>query len=105
VLAGLTSLPNLYVALHFARAERGTALISAAMNSNSINLLGGLFAPSLVFGTIGGDAAYVSMAWLLALNLLVIGLALKDRRLSRTEGAAVIAGYVAFVLFGLGSGV
>jgi cation:H+ antiporter len=104
VLAALTSLPNLYVALHFARSERGSALVSAAMNSNSINLLGGLLAPALLFGLRAGDTAYISMAWLLGLTFLVVGLALRREGLSRGAGAVVIAAYGAFVLFGLASG-
>jgi cation:H+ antiporter len=104
ILAGLTSLPNLYVALHFARAERGSALVSAAMNSNTINLLGGLLVPALLVGLRVGDTAYISMAWLLGLTFLVVGLALRREGLSRGAGAVVIAAYGAFVLFGLASG-
>jgi cation:H+ antiporter len=104
ILAGLTSLPNLYVALHFARADRGTALVSAAMNSNTINLLGGLFAPALVFGVIGGRGGFLSMAWLLALTVAVVGLALRRGRLSRLDGVLVVAAYAAFVLYGVVTG-
>jgi cation:H+ antiporter len=104
VLAGLTSLPNLYIALHFARAGRGAALVSAAMNSNTINLLGGLFAPALVFGVLGGRGGLVSMVWLLGLTLAVVGLGLWRGRLTRPDGALVIGIYAAFVIYGISAG-
>ena len=101
VLAGLTSLPNLYVAIHFARTDRGTALVSAAMNSNSINLLGGLIAPALVLGFATSSDAAIEMAWLLGLTLITVGLALWRAGLSRAAGALVIAVYAGFVVSGL----
>jgi cation:H+ antiporter len=96
VLAALTSLPNLWVALHFARTNRGTALFSAAMNSNTINLLGGLVLPAVF---VGGDIARGSLGyfgWLLDLTLLAVLAPLPHRRLSRTAGGAIIALYLIF---------
>jgi cation:H+ antiporter len=101
VLAGLTSLPNLYVAIHFARGDRGSALVSAAMNSNTINLLGGLFAPALVLGFATSADAAVEMAWLLGLTVLTLALAFWRRGLGRLAGSAVVAAYAGFVLSGL----
>ncbi|HYM97980.1 MAG TPA: hypothetical protein VET26_11820 [Candidatus Sulfotelmatobacter sp.] len=96
VLAALTSLPNLWVALHFARTNRGTALFSAAMNSNTINLLGGLVVPAVYVGAgiTRGSLGY--FGWLLDLTLLSVLAPLPHRRLSRTAGAAIIAIYLIF---------
>jgi cation:H+ antiporter len=96
VLAALTSLPNLWLALHFARANRGTALMSAAMNSNSINLLGGLMVPALFIGTGFARGSLGYFGWLLDLTLLAVLAPLARRRLSRAAGAAIIAIYLIF---------
>ena len=96
VLAALTSLPNLWLALHFARANRGTALMSAAMNSNSINLLGGLMIPALFIGSGFARGSLGYFGWLLDLTLLAVLAPLARRRLSRTAGAAIIVLYLIF---------
>jgi cation:H+ antiporter len=96
VLAALTSLPNLWLALHFARTNRGTALMSAAMNSNTINLLGGLVIPALFIGTGFARGSLGYFGWLVDLTLLAVLAPLPRRRLSRTAGAAIIALYLVF---------
>ncbi len=97
ILAALTSLPNLWVALHFARTDRGTALFSAAMNSNTINLLGGLILPALFVGTAMARGALSPFAWLLDLTLLAVLAPLVQGRLGRVAAVAMIAVYMAFV--------
>jgi len=96
VLAALTSLPNLWVALHFARTNRGTALFSAAMNSNSINLLGGLMIPALLFGLAAAHGSLPYFTWLIVLTLLAVLAPLPRSRLSPVAGGLVIAIYVVF---------
>ena len=96
VLAALTSLPNLWVALHFARTNRGTALMSAAMNSNTINLLGGLVIPALFIGTGFTRGSLGYFGWLLDLTLLAVLAPLPRRRLSRSAGVAIIVLYLIF---------
>ncbi len=97
LLAGLTSLPNLWVALHFARADRGTALYAAALNSNSINLVGGLVMPAIFAGIAASRSSLPYFAWLLDLTLLAVLAPLPSGRLSRTAGIAVIFVYLLFV--------
>jgi cation:H+ antiporter len=97
VLAALTSLPNLWVALHFARTDRGTALFSAAMNSNTINLVGGLIIPALFVGVGIARGSLGYFGWLLDLTLLAVLAPLPHRRLSRNAGGAIIALYLIFV--------
>jgi cation:H+ antiporter len=98
VLAALTSLPNLWVALHFARRDRGTALFSSAMNSNTINLVGGLVVPALLIGTAAARGSLVYFTWLLDLTLLAVLAPIPRRRLSRVAGAVIIAIYLVFVV-------
>jgi len=97
VLAALTSMPNLWVALHFARTDRGTALFSSAMNSNSINLLGGLIIPALFIGLGAARGSLAYFTWLIELTLLAVLAPLPRSRLSRVAGGVIIAIYVVFV--------
>ena len=97
VLAALTSLPNLWVALHFARTDRGTALFSSAMNSNSINLVGGLVIPALFVGTGAARGSLGDFKWLAALTLVSVLAPLPRGRLNRVMGAVIIAIYAIFV--------
>jgi cation:H+ antiporter len=97
VLASLTSLPNLWVALHFARTNRGTALYSAALNSNTINLLGGLMIPAVFVGSGIARGSLGYFGWLLDLTLLAVLAPLPRRRLSRTAGGVIIGLYLTFV--------
>jgi cation:H+ antiporter len=98
VLAALTSLPNLYVALHFARNDRGTALFSSAMNSNTINLVGGLVIPAVFVGLGPSQGSLPYFLWLFVLTLLVALPPLQRGRLSRTAGSFIIAIYLGFVV-------
>ncbi|HYM66578.1 MAG TPA: hypothetical protein VEW68_04755, partial [Patescibacteria group bacterium] len=96
VLAALTSLPNLWVALHFARNNRGTALFSAAMNSNTINLLGGLIVPALFAGTAMSRGALGAFGLLLAMTVLATVAPIPRGRLRPITGASLIALYLVF---------
>ncbi len=97
VLAALTSLPNLWVALHFARTDRGTALFSSAMNSNTINLLGGLIVPALFIGIGAAQGSLAYFTWLIELTLLAVLAPLPHSRLSRVAGGFIVGIYVIFV--------
>lgn len=100
LLAVLTSLPNAYAAVHLGRRGRGTAVMSEAMNSNTLNLLGGLVLPATIFGlgTVGRTTG-ITYLWLTGLTLLVLGLCARGGRLTRREATLVVAGYLAFVVF------
>jgi len=98
VLAALTSLPNLWVALHFARTDRGTALFSSAMNSNSINLVGGLVIPALFVGTGAAAHSLADFAWLGVLTILAVALPLPGSRMNRAAGGLIIGVYLIFVV-------
>jgi len=84
--------------VHFARADRGTALFSSAMNSNSINLVGGLVIPALFVGTGAAMRAFADFGWLAVLTLLAVLAPLRQSSLNRIAGALIIGVYVIFVL-------
>ena len=98
VLAVVTSLPNAVTALYLARRGRGAAVLSTALNSNAINVLAGLLIPASLagLGPRSGQATLVA-AWYTGLTVLALALAYRGRGLDRMSGAAIIAGYLAFV--------
>ncbi len=104
-LAVITSLPNAVAAIYLAARGRGAAVLSTALNSNSLNVTFGLLLPAAVTGldTQSGAAALVA-AWYAGLTLLALGLAYRDRGLRRSTGALIIAAYVVFVAIVLGQG-
>ena len=105
VLAAVTSLPNAVAAVYLAARGRGAATLSTALSSNTLNVVAGLLLPAAVIGLgrPSGQAALVTM-WYLALTVVVLGLAYRDRGLGRGTGSLVIAAYAAFILSVLASG-
>jgi cation:H+ antiporter len=98
VLASLTSIPNAYTAVHLARRERGAAVVSATVNSNTLNLVVGLALPAVLFG-MGGQSHHVflELGWLLGMTLIGLVLLLPARGLTRLGGAGIIVLYLLFV--------
>jgi cation:H+ antiporter len=98
ILAVVTSLPNMSTAIRLARQGRGDATVSEALNSNTINLVGGILIPTLILGlgTVPHDANS-DMLWLAALTIGTIGALAMPHGMRRTTGAILIAGYIAFV--------
>src|SRR5215472_13994082 len=98
VLAVVTSLPNAVAAVYLARRGRGAAVLSIALNSNAINVVAGLLIPAWVagLGPPSGQGTLVA-AWYAGLTVFSLALAYRGRGLDRMAGAAIIAGYLAFV--------
>ena len=76
VLAILTSIPNAYTGIRLGLSGRAAALVSETMNSNTINLVGGLAIPALFVSVtrptalVGVDFACLGAATVLALVVL-----------------------------------
>jgi cation:H+ antiporter len=100
VLAGVTSLPNAVAAVYLARAGKGPATLSVAMNSNTINVVGGLALPAVFAGVavahLGGGTVFAGASYL-AMTALVIGLAYRGRGLGRGAGSLLIGAYAVFL--------
>jgi cation:H+ antiporter len=93
ILAIATSLPNVYTGLRFGLAGRGSALVSETLNSNSINLLGGLIIPSIVL-------AAPALNGLIAVNVVAVAvltvIALRGAEGGgRPAGLVLVGGFVA----------
>ena len=98
MLAIVTSLPNAVAAVYLARRGRGAAVLSIALNSNAINIVAGLLIPACVagLGPRSGQGTLVA-AWYAGMTVFSLALAYRGRGLGRGAGAAIIAGYLAFV--------
>jgi cation:H+ antiporter len=97
VLAVLTSLPNLLAAVRLARLDRPVAVVSVAMNSNTLNLVGGLCLPALAVGVAPAQPADLAVTvGLLVLTVAAVALAAVDG-LRRLEAVVLIVGYVTVV--------
>ena len=97
VLAVVTSLPNAVAGVYLGRRGRGAALLSTAMNSNSLNVVAGLLLPAAFTGlTVSGSGVLVA-AWYAALTALTLGVAWSGRGISRLEGWLIVAGYGGFL--------
>jgi len=98
-LAAITSLPNAYAATRLALSGNGTAVVSLAFNSNTLNLLAGIAIPAVVIGGLASaSGAMVDIAWLMALTLVAIGLGYVGRGLNRWSGLVLIIGYLIFIV-------
>jgi cation:H+ antiporter len=98
VLAALTSIPNLIAAVRLARHGRGAACVSEALNSNNANILIGLCVPALIIG-LGSASGIETFAalWMVGMTVVAVGLGFGSG-LTRREGGAIVALYVAFAV-------
>jgi cation:H+ antiporter len=98
VLAALTSIPNLIAAVRLARHGRGAACVSEALNSNNANILVGLCVPALIlgFGSASGIETFAAL-WMVGMTVVAVALGFGGG-LTRREGGAIVALYVAFAV-------
>jgi len=99
VLAILTSLPNAWTGVRFGLQQRGSALISETLNSNSINIVAGLAVPAALgtFGTFSHLAVF-DLAWLFGMTAAALVLFGRHDGAGRTAGAFLIVLYAIFVV-------
>jgi cation:H+ antiporter len=102
VLAPLTSFPNALTGVRLGLAERGEALLSEALNSNTINLVAGIAAPAL-FVTLAAHSTTdrIDLALLAAITLATLTLLATRHGMRRLGGTAVLALYIVFVVLQL----
>ena len=104
ILAILTSIPNAYTAVRLASSHRGAALVSESLNSNTINLLGGVMLPALLIGLEPATGLIrFDLAWLVMMTLTALLLLASRRGLGRGGGGLLVLLYLVFVLVQLGS--
>jgi cation:H+ antiporter len=98
ILAILTSLPNAFTAIRLGTSDRGTALVSETLNSNTINLAGGVMFPALIVG-LGAATGLVKfdLAWFTGMTLITLLALARPHGARRSDGALLILLYLAFV--------
>src|SRR5205085_11577398 len=97
VLAPATSLPNAFTAVRLGLADRGAAVVSETLNSNTINLVVGVVVPALFVGLVGSSTRLkLDLAWLLGLTILCLLRLAQPHGMRRRGRGAVIGLYLAF---------
>ena len=99
ILAVVTSLPNASTAFRLARQGRADATVSETLNSNNINLVGGILIPAAILG-LGTVSSGVpaDLVWLLVLTAATLGALATRSGIGRLAGAALVCAYIAFVI-------
>ena len=100
VLAVVTSLPNAYTGVRLGLAKRGSALVSETMNSNTLNLVGGLAVPALFVAVEAGRAGLerADGIWLLGSTVLALALLVPHGGIRRAGGTLLVGSWVAFAV-------
>jgi len=81
----------------FLASGGGAAVVSETLNSNTLNLLAGLCAPALRFGSPAPSrGATLAVGWMLGATLLSVVLAYTRGELRRWEGTVIILTYLVF---------
>lgn len=99
VLAAVTSIPDTVAAIYLAMRGRGSATLSVALNSNTLNVVVGLFVPAVAagLGRPSGNEIFVAACYG-GLTLGVLALAYARRGLARGAGVLIIALYMVFAV-------
>jgi cation:H+ antiporter len=99
VLAILTSLPNAWTGVRFGLQQRGSALMSETLNSNSINIVAGLALPAALgsFGAFSGLSVF-NLAWLFGMTAVALVLFGRRNGAGWRAGAFLILLYAAFLV-------
>ncbi len=99
VLAPLTSLPNAFTGVRLGLARRGAALVSEALNSNTINLAGGVMIPALFVATGNSSSTgRIALAWLLGMTCVCLLCLARRGGAGRGAGSALVLLYAGFVV-------
>lgn len=99
VLAVLTSLPNAWTGVRFGLQQRGSALMSETLNSNSINIVAGLAVPAAL-GSLAAFSglAIFDVAWLIGMTAAALVLFGRHEGGGRTAGVFLIVLYAVFLV-------
>jgi len=98
VLAVVTSLPNAYTGIRLGIAGRGSALVSETMNSNTINLVGGIMIPALFVTFASGALERADAIWLLVATVLATALLFPRGGIRRVGGGVLVLSWIAFAV-------
>jgi cation:H+ antiporter len=98
VLALVTGIPDVITAIKLALDGRGIAVMSEALNSNSLNVLFGICVPATMLGLGNlGRLTIFSVWWLIGIMVINLGLLYFKKGFTRTSGAISVGLYLVFV--------
>ena len=98
VLAVLTALPNAWTGIRFGLQQRGSALMSETLNSNSINVVAGVALPAALGALTSFSGLDVfGLAWLFGMTAVALVLFGRRDGAGRPAGVLLIVLYAAFV--------
>jgi cation:H+ antiporter len=98
ILGPLTSLPNALTGVRLGRAGRGAALVTEALNSNTINLVAGVALPALfVMLAVKSTKDQLGLALLATATVTTVALLAPRKGMSRAGAGIIVALYAAFV--------
>jgi cation:H+ antiporter len=101
-LGPLTSLPNAFTGVRLGLARRGAALVSETLNSNTINLAGGVMVPALFVAVASAsNVERASLVWLLGMTCVSLLCLARPRGAGRGAGALLVLLYAGFVVLQL----
>lgn len=100
ILAAITSLPNAVAAIYLAKNVSGDALLSEAINSNTINVIAGVLFPAAVFSSTLSVPSNISLLWLNLIILTVLLITLyMYKKISYPIAIILILIYMSFVVY------
>jgi len=98
VLAVLAALPNAWTGIRFGLQQRGSALMSETLNSNSINVVAGIALPAALGSITSFSGLDVfGLAWLFGMTAVALVLFGRRGGAGRPAGALLIALYAVFL--------
>jgi cation:H+ antiporter len=97
VVAAGTTLPELVTAIVAATRNQGDIAFGNVIGSNIANALAVVGASSVTQPLPAGDLGWPAIGGMLALSLLSVPVMWRGFRVTRAEGAVLIAGYLAFL--------
>jgi cation:H+ antiporter len=97
VVAAGTTLPELVTAIVAAKRNQGDIAFGNVIGSNIANALAVVGASSVIRPLPAGDLGWPAIGGMLALSLLSVPVMWRGFRVTRAEGAVLIAGYLAFL--------
>jgi len=98
VLAVLAALPNAWTGIRFGLQQRGSALMSETLNSNSLNVVAGIALPAALGSITSFSGLDVfGLAWLFGMTAVALVLFGRRGGAGRPAGALLIALYAVFL--------
>jgi len=103
VLALLTGIPDVITAIKLALDGRGIAVMSEALNSNTLNILFGICVPATILGlgTLGRQTIF-SVWWLIGITVINLCILYFKKGFTRMSGALSVGLYLVFVIVVIG---